>query len=96
MISIQVSYTVEINALGEVLEAMNTFLSEVEKNETQTDYKAYRVANTNSFLHIISFVNKEGEEKHRHAAYTEEFVKILYPNCSKKPKFINIERIIHT
>jgi quinol monooxygenase YgiN len=87
-------YKIKEEKLDEVLNAVQKFVNNVKGNEPSTVYNAFRLSDDNlSFIHFMSFKSEADEEKHRNAKYTEEFVKILYPNCISAPEFKDLKKI---
>lgn len=87
-------YSVKPEELDTVLKAIENFVEEVRNNEPQTNYQAYQLSENNSqFIHIMSFMNSEAEEKHKNATYTLAFADVLYPRCDQQPVFRDMNSI---
>lgn len=93
MIRLIARYQIKENALGEVNKIIRRFVSAVEKEEPQTDYKAYRLGDTHEFIHLMTFPDESAQKQHQNAAYTKEFAEALYPNCVEEPKFTPVTLI---
>lgn len=93
MITKLVEYSVKKSSLTIVLGAVKKFVSEIQLNEVDTFYEVYQINDSLDFVHLMKFSNPTDEKKHANASYTDEFVKILYPLCTKEPKFIDLKRI---
>lgn len=87
MVRLIVRYQIKEDALDEVNKIIRRFVSAVEQEEPQTDYKAYRLGDTYEFFHLMIFPDESAQKEHQNAAYTKEFAEALYPNCVDEPKF---------
>lgn len=90
MISKIAEYKVKAECITEVLHAIRVFVQTVHFQEPNTFYEAYRKGASLEFVHIMKFPNHTDENTHAHAPYTNEFVKVLYPNCEKQPIFTDL------
>ncbi len=87
-------YRVKKEELEFVKKAISEFVDEVKKNEPDTlSYDAYMEDDDLSFLHFMSFKDREAEEYHRATPHVKEFVKKLYPTCDIEPYFTEIKLI---
>ncbi len=86
-------YTIKADKQTIVEAAIRSFVTHIHTNEPNTYYEAYQVAGSMDFIHIMKFPDQGSEHAHAHAPYTQEFVKILYPECTKKPEFIDLSLI---
>lgn len=59
---------------------------------TQTIY-AYQLPDGISFIHFMAFKSAIAEKKHQTAPHTKIFVRVLYPNCSRKPTFVSLKHL---
>jgi quinol monooxygenase YgiN len=87
MIRLIAQYRIKKGTLNEVQDAIRKFVTAVKKEEPDTEYEAYQIAETNEFIHVMAFPGESEQKQHQQAPYTLEFVEILYPNCVEKPKF---------
>jgi len=86
-------YTIKENELDAVLSAIRTFVTAIYQNEPSTFYEAFRRDKSLDFVHIMKFPDEDAESKHSGATYTDEFVKVLYPRCTKEPVFTDVSEI---
>lgn len=93
MIRLIAQYRIKEGELDNVLDAVKKFISAVKREEPETKYEAYNLANSHEFLHIMAFPNESAQQKHQKAPYTLEFVEALYPNCLEEPKFTPVSMI---
>lgn len=93
MIIKKVNYTIEDGQADQAINIIREFIKEISINETETFYQAFRISDTNEFVHLMKFKNEEGEQKHRNALYTQKFVSELYPVCEEYPKFYDLQEI---
>jgi quinol monooxygenase YgiN len=90
MIKKLVYYSVQKNKINEATKAIKIFISSIRKKEPDIEYDIFRLANSNHFIHIMTFPDLQAEDDHRHSVHTLEFVKILYPNCMSTPEFYDL------
>lgn len=81
------TYTVRENKIAQVEQAIEKFIRAIAENEPGTFYAAYSTNDENTYFHIMEFPDDQTETRHQKAPYTLEFVEVLYPNCTVKPKF---------
>ncbi|NUN11295.1 hypothetical protein HUU53_01480 [Candidatus Micrarchaeota archaeon] len=94
MIIKKVTYKVKPRELETVKKAVRVFVKAIHSSEPETIYEAYEHSgDETSFTHFMAFPNLKAEKKHQTAEYTLRFVKILYPNCSKKPVFTDLKKV---
>ena len=93
MIRLVAQYRIKPETESEVLTAIRAFVDAVHEEEASTDYHAYRLADTNQFLHVMAFPNEAAQKAHQEASYTQDFVEVLYPNCEEPPQFTQLELI---
>lgn len=91
MVRIIARYRIKEGSLDEVLTALRSFMATVTVEEPETEYYAFRIANSLEFLHVMSFPDPSAQERHHNASYTLEFIDALYPNCEEMPKYSFIE-----
>jgi quinol monooxygenase YgiN len=82
-----VKYKVNREALAVVESAILDFVEAIKASEPNTVYTVYRTEDETIFYHTMTFPSPAEESIHQEAAYTKEFVKILYPNCEIVPQF---------
>ena len=87
MIHKMVKYKVNREALAEVESANIDFVEAINASEPNTVYTVYRTGDETVLYHTMTFPSLAEEAIHQEAAYTKEFVKILYPNCEIVPQF---------
>ena len=85
-------YKIKKETQEEILNAIRTFVQAVHKNEPRTFYEAYQKGSSLEFIHLMKFPDIAAEEKHANATYTNDFVKILYPNCEREPIFTDLSQ----
>lgn len=87
MVRLIAKYQIEEDALDEVNELIRKFVSAVEQEEPQTEYKAYRLGDSYEFIHLMTFRDEAAQKQHQNAAYTKKFAEALYHHCVEEPKF---------
>lgn len=93
MIRLIAEYRIKKGTSDIVQSAIQNFVTAVHQAEPDTEYTSYQVGDTNRFIHMMAFVDSESQKRHQNAAYTLEFVEILYPNCEETPTFTPINII---
>ncbi|MGQ0579023.1 MAG: putative quinol monooxygenase [Betaproteobacteria bacterium] len=93
MIRLIAQYRIKQGTLDKVQPAIRKFVAAVEREEPETDYRAYRLGDTDDFLHVMAFPDSAAQKRHQKANYTSEFVDSLYPNCVEPPRFTSIELV---
>jgi quinol monooxygenase YgiN len=93
MIGIMATYRVRKDCVEEVGRAVREFIAAVRENEPFTTYHAYGVEDGVTFVHVMTFPDRESEEAHRTAPYTVEFTEVVYPCCVVEPEFTPLEPI---
>lgn len=73
--------------------AIGEFLGAIRRTEPDTEYRAFRESNGQGYVHVMSFPDQAGEERHRSSPWTERFAEKLYPKCDAEPVFTEIEEI---
>ena len=84
------NYRIDPESLEEVESAIEDFVSAIGREEPETIYEAYRIADDVSFIHLMAFPNREAERAHQVAPYTKRFVDILYPHGEEQPTFLDV------
>ena len=84
------NYRIDPESLKEVERAIEAFVAAIGREEPETIYEAYRIADNVSFIHLMAFPSREAEEAHQMAPHTKKFVDILYPHCEEQPTFLDI------
>ena len=94
MINIIVTYKVKRSKLNIIKKAIRDFVSNVQKKEPGTYfYGAYQKKDKVSFVHVMCFKNRKAERIHKNSEHCKRFVSVLYPVCTKKPIFINLNLV---
>lgn len=88
-------YQVREDKVSEIKEAIKELVEAVAENEPGTFYDTYYAEDNTSFVHFMSFVDREAEEKHRNAPYTKKFYELLRPACETDPE-IKFVVLVHT
>ena len=89
-----VLYKVKKSKINSVKKAIKYFIKEIRRKEPGTlFYRAFQKKDKTSFIHFMSFKNRKAEIKHANSPYCKKFVNILYPNCTKKPVFIDLKLV---
>lgn len=86
-------YTIPEQNREEVDAAIEEFLVAIRRNEPETEYRAFRESNGRGYVHMMSFPDQAGEQRHRSSPWTERFVEKLYPRCDVEPVFTDLEEI---
>ena len=86
-------YAISEKSREEAERAIREFVAAIRENEPATEYRAYREAGSNQYLHVMVFPDQASEQKHRESPWTEKFVETLYPLCEIEPVFTDVERI---
>lgn len=86
-------YTITERNREEVDAAIEEFLGAIRRSEPETEYRAFRESNGRGYLHVMSFPDQAGEERHRSSPWTARFVEKLYPRCDAEPVFTELEAI---
>ena len=89
-----IRYRVKREHVDKVKEAIVEFIDAVRRYEDGTlAYESFQHKNKVSFMHIMTFADQEAEDLHRNSVYVKKFVKILYPRCSRKPIFTDLNLV---
>lgn len=86
-------YKIRKNKRAAVVRAIREFVHAVRRREPGTRYEAYQLPDGVSFIHFMAFKNPSAEKKHRTVPHTKKFVGILYPNCTREPKFTTLRAV---
>lgn len=87
-------YTVREGEVAHVLDLVERFVAEVRRKEPDTFYAAWQSTDSSTgFVHLMCFEDEAAEQRHRDAAYTEEFVSDLYPRCETEPSFRSLQPV---
>jgi DNA primase len=88
MIYRYLKYQVHQKDLHEYQVRVKRFLDFLEHNESQTEYRIYKVkSRENTFVHMIAFKSELQESKHRQADYSIEFSEYLDSISTGLPEF---------
>jgi quinol monooxygenase YgiN len=94
MINMIVKYEVKNKNIAKAKILISKFTSQVKKKESGTlNYSVFKEDDKNSFIHIISFKDEKAQKKHGESKWVREFIKSLYPLCSKEPVFNTLEHV---
>lgn len=93
MIHKLIQYSVRESDIEAVIEAITELLDGIRRNEPAIRYEVYRVRETNSFIHYMSFPDEQAEQIHRTALYMQQFIGMVYPLCTDKPTFTDLDKI---
>lgn len=95
---LMVEYTIQEEAMEQVLEAIQTFVMAIADNEPKTKvYSSYQKSNNRlAFVHFMTFEDAAAEEDHKNAEHTKHFVGVLYPHCIIEPEFTELNEIAST
>jgi quinol monooxygenase YgiN len=95
MISYKVLFRVKKSQVDQALRLINDFIDGIRNNEMETIvYHSFQDAeDTTSFIHVMTFKDKEAEEKHRRSSYCRKFTENLYPLCEEEPVFTPINLV---
>ncbi|MEK6846851.1 MAG: antibiotic biosynthesis monooxygenase [Nanoarchaeota archaeon] len=87
-------FTVKKNKLKICKRAIKEFVHQIKNNEPGTIlYESFQENNSSTFIHFMVFKDEKAEEKHADSEYVNKFTNILYPNCSKKPLFTELNLV---
>lgn len=89
MQSVLVKFEVKKAALDKALILIRDFIAQVKQHEPDTlVYHSFQAEeNPCEFVHVMSFLNEEAEERHRSSEYCEEFAEELFEICVGEPEF---------
>lgn len=90
-----VRYRVKKKKLRTVRNALLEFIYSVKKNEPDTlVYEVFQEKdNIASFIHVMSFKDKNAEKIHASSKHLKKWLEILYPNCKQEPEFTNLRSV---
>jgi len=86
-------YSVRESDIETVIKAITELLDGVRRNEPAIRYEVYRVRETNSFIHYMSFPDEQAEQIHKDASYMHHFTETVHPLCTDKPTFTDLDKI---
>ena len=93
MIRLKAAYRIKAGTYDAVRAAIIEFVTAVHEVEMDTEYAAFRIGDTDDFIHLMAFVDEAAQKRHQEAPYTIHFVEKLYPNCVEMPVFTQLNRI---
>ncbi len=96
MIRRMARYKIEHRWLDEVQSIKRTFVKSINESEPSTRYVAYQEDGGDWFTHLMTFSDREAEDRHRNAVYTTRFVEQLYPKCDIRPEFHDLDVVAET
>jgi quinol monooxygenase YgiN len=90
---VYIPFTVREDNIEMAKSAIREFISHIRIKEPGTLLYAslQERDQSNRFAHFMAFANSDSHQKHRGTEYVEEFVKKLYPLCSKDPNPIFLD-----
>jgi len=83
-------YTVQLEKLEEVKDAIAEFVDQIKESEPSTFYETYQEGDTPSFVHLMCFESEEAEDAHRNAPHTNTFTDKLSSSCTNPPVFTDL------
>ena len=93
MIQKMMKYTISGGNVKKAKAIVAEFIENVRRYEPEIQYDAYRIKETNSFVHFLCFPREQAERAHREAPYTGNFFNAIHPFCEEQPVFIDLEKI---
>ena len=91
-----VQYKVKKKKLEKVKDALSEYMEEVKKNEPgTTDYKVFQDGKDNtSFIHLMTFVDKNAKKTHEKTEHLKKLKKILVPISKGKAVYTTIVEVM--
>ena len=94
MISKIAFFKVKKQHVAQAIEAIKTFVLGIKAHEPDTlVYKSFQYNDGVSFMHLMTFKDKDAEELHRNTRHIKQFAEDLYPLCDEEPRFVDIENV---
>lgn len=88
-------YTIKKNKVRYVSNATREFIDQVHDKEP--GIVMYRVFQNkkkpHEFIHFMVFKNRKAEKLHKSAKHVKRLVDIIYPNSSREPVFIDLNKV---
>ena len=93
-----VQYKVKKKKLAKVKDALSEYQEAVKKNEPgTTQYKVFREGkDSTSFIHLMSFVDKNAKKTHERTEHLKKLKKILVPISKGKAVYTTLVEIVPT
>jgi len=90
-----VQYKVKKKKLAKVKNLLSEYVDAVKKNEPGTiEYKVFQDDDDNSsFVHLISFVDKNAKKIHEKSEYLKKLKKILIPISKGKAVYTTLDEV---
>lgn len=90
-----VQYKVKKKKLAKAKDALSEYVDAVKKNEPGTiEYKVFQDAdNSSSFVHLMSFVDKNAKKTHEKTEHLKKLKKILVPISKGKAAYTTLTEI---
>jgi quinol monooxygenase YgiN len=86
-------YSVDSGNIEVTTKSIAELLDGIRRNEPHTRYEVYRLKETDSFIHFMSFPDEHAEQVHRTAPYTQQFTGFIEPLCTDKPRSADLDKI---
>ena len=96
MQSVLVKFEVKKSAIEQALLLIRDFVEAVKENEPETIlYHSFQAEDNHcEFVHVMTFLNEEAEERHRESEYCQIFADELYEICVDEPEFQLFNQVI--
>ncbi len=90
-----VQYNVKKKKLAKAKDALSEYVDAVKKNEPGTiEYKVFQDADdSSSFVHIMSFTDKNAKKTHEKTEHLKKLKKILVPMSKGKAEYATLTEI---
>jgi quinol monooxygenase YgiN len=90
-----VQYKIKKKKLAKAKDALSEYVDAVKKNEPGTiEYKVFQDAEDNSsFIHIMSFADKNAKKTHEKTEHLKKLKKILVPMSKGKAEYITLTEV---
>ena len=90
-----VQYKVKKKKLGKAKDALSEYIEEVKKNEPGTiEYKVFQDDDdSSSFVHIMSFTDKNAKKLHEKTEYLKKLKKLLVPMSKGKAEYTTLTEV---
>ena len=98
LITMIVQYKVKKKKLAKVKDALSEYMEAVKKNEPgTTDYKVFQDGKDNtSFIHLMTFVDKNAKKTHEKTEHLKKLKKILIPISKGKAVYTTLVEVLPT
>lgn len=88
-----VRFRVRASEVGAAEKAIIEFVGQVADEPGTLRYDAYKEADGQTFVHVMTFTGAQSEVDHRETAYAKAFVAKLRPLCEVEPEFTDIGKV---